>query len=639
GSSSGYHEIAFTNGIYNGEGGVHVDALQNDLFRKLISRCHAKKMNINAKDLKNEFILVIMISVPNPEFNNQSKTRLLQPNIKIEIEEKYIQQILKWEFMKEMKQLCDFRESKILQKMEKKTRTHLPRIENLDAANYSGTKHSKDCILILCEGLSAKTYAANGINIGWKGKKGRNYFGIYPLRGKLLNVRNASIKTISENKEVGDIVKTLHLQVNVDYTKEENFKTLMYGKVMIITDADEDGHHICSLLLNFFHFLYPSLLQRKESFLYYMMTPIAKITLSKKKVLTFYSDFEYQKYLEEHPNEQRTIKYYKGLGTSSDEEIKETFGQKVVAFLYDNQESKMVFDKIFHKSNSQERKEWLTEYNHQGYECPQEEYRICDYINRELVRFSIEDCRRSIPNLYDGLKVSQRKILYSVFKKNLDWKGKSMKVAQLAGYCAETSNYHHGEQCLYDTIIKMTHSFIGSNNLPLLYRDGQFGCFDPETEFLLWDGTIKKAKEIRAGTDQFVGDDGLPRNILKEWKGEQEMYEIHLHDHEPSFVVNTNHILTVQVSHPQKVWYDPCSHQISYRLFDGDRFRYFCFPTTSECVDIDLHEMEMYLEYFYQPTKAIYDISLEDFLKLPAREQEEFHMMYLSCPILWTNQE
>jgi hypothetical protein len=96
-------------------------------------------------------------------------------------------------------------------------------------------------------------------------------------------------------------------------------------------------------------------------------------------------------------------------------------------------------------------------------------------INQELIKFSMEDCCRSIPNLFDGLKKSQRKILYSVFKKNLKHDGKSMKVAQLAGYCAENSNYHHGEQCLYDTITKMSQDFPGSNNVPYFEKDGQFG--------------------------------------------------------------------------------------------------------------------------------------------------------------------
>ena len=137
-------------------------------------------------------------------------------------------------------------------------------------------KYSKDCVLILCEGLSAKTYAVSGIQEGIDGKKGRDWFGIYPLRGKLLNVRNASIKSISGNKEITDVVQALGVRHGVDYTKEEHYNKLCYGKVMIMTDSDVDGIHISSLIMNFFHYLFPTLLKRAEPFITSMQTPIVK---------------------------------------------------------------------------------------------------------------------------------------------------------------------------------------------------------------------------------------------------------------------------------------------------------------------------------------------------------------------------
>lgn len=79
---------------------------------------------------------------------------------------------------------------------------------------------------------------------------------------------------------------------------------------------------------------------------------------------------------------------------------------------------------------------------------------------------------RSIPSLMDGLKPSQRKILYACFKRNLK---NEIKVAQLAGYVAEHSAYHHGEMSLCSTIISMAQNFVGSNNLNLLEPIGQFG--------------------------------------------------------------------------------------------------------------------------------------------------------------------
>ena len=361
-----------------------------------------------------------------------------------------------------------------LKKTEKKR--GYKKIEGLDNANKAGGKESKDCTLILCEGLSAKTYAVRGIGKGWGGKKGRDYFGVFPLRGKVVNARNATTSTISANKEITSVIQALNLKHKVDYTQEENFNTLSYGKVMIITDADVDGLHIASLIINMFHVLFPSLLRRENPFLYSMMTPVAKIFPTSDSPLTFYNDFEYQKELERLTGKKFRTKYYKGLGSSSDQEIKETFGEKVVSFQLDEKADKTLH-MVFSKTTADDRKRWMEDYDPHSYETPSDTYKITDFVNHEHIRFSIDDCKRNIPNLCDGLKLSQRKILYTIFRRNLSHNGKSMKVAQLAGSVAELSNYHHGEQCLYDTIVKLAQEFVGSyNNVPLLFRDGQFGC-------------------------------------------------------------------------------------------------------------------------------------------------------------------
>ncbi len=465
--------ISFVNGIYTKEGGVHVDRFSMELFRQLAKKL--SKLKIMPKDLKQYFTIFLNVSVINPEFSSQSKTKMVssQSDVQIDLPVKHVQQIAKWNFVQEIQELNRVKEIMNLKKNEKKR--GFRRIDGLDPANLAGTKHSKDCQLILCEGLSAKTYSTLGISKGYNNRSGRNYFGIYPLRGKCLNVRNATIQSIANNKEISDVIRALNLKFDVDYTKEENFKTLYYGKVCIITDADEDGHHICSLILNFFHKLFPTLFDRSEAFLSIMMTPIAKITIG-SNVQSFYNDYDYQQALEQVQTSQRSfqVKYYKGLGTSSNAEILETFGEKIVDFFKD-EETANYMNKIFHKNFSSDRKQWLLQYDPTSYIVPSEQYPITTYFNQELIKYSMEDCKRSIPNIYDGLKVSQRKCLFSVFKKNLQYHSKSMKVAQLAGYCAEHSNYHHGENCLFETIIKMSHHFPGSNNIPFFERDGQFG--------------------------------------------------------------------------------------------------------------------------------------------------------------------
>ena len=462
-----YEYIPFTNGVFNKDGGVHVDKWTEDIFRPIINKLNKpNKPQITMKDVKKFFRIFINSVVKNPEFTSQSKTCLSHPEINTNVSTTNINNIMKWDVISSIKDIIKGKELLSLKKTESKTRK-FKKIDGLDAANNAGGKHSKDCTLILCEGLSAKTFAIGGIQIGWNGKKGRDWFGAYALRGKLLNVRNSNIKSISNNKEITDLVNALNLKYDTDYTIEKNYNTLNYGRVMIMTDADHDGIHIASLILNVFHFLFPSLLLREEPYIVSMQTPIVKIL---NKNILFYREEHYQKYLQN--NEQNLkIKYYKGLGTNSDKEIKETFGKYVIKFNSDNNTEKHM-NLVFNNKQSDDRKKWMTNYTK---EYPPENITnmtISDYLNKEQIKFSLNDCARSLPNVFDGMKESHRKILYGIFLKNCK---DSIKVAQLAGFVAEKTNYHHGEQNLFETITKLAQNFVGSNNIPFLQKDGQFG--------------------------------------------------------------------------------------------------------------------------------------------------------------------
>ena len=136
-------------------------------------------------------------------------------------------------------------------------------------------------------------------------------------------------------------------------------------------------------------------------------------------------------------------------------------------------EDRTLVDLAFAKKRADERKDWLKSYepgthlNHKQAVIP-----ISEFINKELILFSMADNVRSIPSVVDGLKPGHRKILFACFKRNL--KGE-IKVAQLAGYVSEHSAYHHGEQSLSTTIVGLAQTFVGSNNANLLEPIGQFG--------------------------------------------------------------------------------------------------------------------------------------------------------------------
>ena len=341
-------------------------------------------------------------------------------------------------------------------------------IPKLDDANKAGTTQSKKCTLIVTEGDSAKTLAVAGLSV-----VGRDHYGVFPLRGKCKNVRDASVTQLTSNQEFNDLKKILGLQQGKDY---KDLSELRYGRLMIMTDADNDGSHIKGLILNMIDYFWPSLL--KLGFVVSMVTPIIKASKG-NQTKSFYTDSTFRSWYGNGQPGWR-IKYYKGLGTSTSAEAREYF--KKIEDLTVKFDTDVMSDKsitlAFDKKKADDRKSWLLESTAKDpkeLEVPYgnvKNLNITDFVHKDLVNFSLADLKRSIAHVCDGLKPSQRKVMYSCFQKNLT---AEMKVAQLAAFVAEKSAYHHGEVSLAETIVKLANDFTGSNNINLLEPCGQFG--------------------------------------------------------------------------------------------------------------------------------------------------------------------
>lgn len=928
--SGQFEAISFVNGVYTRLGGQHVDAWSEAIFRPIVDKFNGKdkktktkQPKINIGDVRQFFRLFVVATVVRPEFNGQNKEKLESPTVATDVKTTHINAVWKWSVMEHIEDIIKTKEMVALKKVSNKQRQ--AKVEGLDPANNSGGKQSHECSLFICEGLSAKTYVVAGIDEGVYGKKGRDWFGILPVTGKILNVRNATPTSIAANKVIVSFIQSLGLQYGVDYTKDSNYKTLRYGKVIAITDADCftgdtpiviktsdgcmdivsmeslynmgvdqteiwsdkgwtpitgikqksstksiveiythcglvtctedhecmledgtsikakdilvghkllrtrriepptstthnmrdiakelqchkssvmdpeelsksiefesnlchdtgvidtdygieideawvwglffaegtcdiytftkdrekatesntiksrtcwykwvdkyenrlvymstlgeldksqkklyydtknrlahaeqnthrissvkesklqrtnycwsiancdrcllerakvildkyyseynwsiievsvrpensrsyrlilnggkstkdfistmrerfydplcrqnkrvpkeilnssisiqqsffdgyyagdgfralrdnknalgfdimgqigaqgmcyiverlgycinvrrrkgdiytihiskrfrrmypglvhsvkylsenkentvydvetgnhhlnagvgglvvhncDGIHIEGLLVNLIHNLFPSLLQRETPFVVSMKTPIARVSRPRCKDMLFYDERRFIEYIKTQ-TQKYTTKYYKGLGTTRAEDVPDTFGKKMVEYVSDDNVTENM-NKIFHKKHSDDRKEWLGGYDPSIYDFSLDDkgvttkMTLSNFLNEEMIKFSHSDCARSLPHGVDGLKESQRKILYAVRKRNLRFQGTSLKVAQLSGYTAEHSNYHHGEQNLQDTIIHMASGYTGTNNIPLLYPDGGFG--------------------------------------------------------------------------------------------------------------------------------------------------------------------
>jgi DNA topoisomerase-2 len=383
-------------------------------------------------------------------------------------------------------------------------------IPKLTDANWGGTEKSKDCTIIFCEGDSAKAGIISGLS-----SEDRNTIGVYPMKGKILNVRGEAVKKISENKEITEIKKILGLETGKKYeTIEDVYKNLRYGRVLFMTDQDLDGSHIKGLGINLFQSEWPTL-ANIHGFIGFMNTPILKAKKGSVE-LDFYNEGEYNEWKEENDSKGWKIKYYKGLGTSTGKEFREYFEKKKVVGFEHSEKSDNAIDMVFNKKRADDRKDWLKVYDRDAYlDTSKTSVSYEEFIDRELIHFSKYDCDRSIPNLMDGLKISLRKILFSGFKKNLTTE---IKVAQFSGYVSEHSGYHHGEASLNAAIVGMAQNFVGSNNINLFMPNGQFGTRlqggkDSASERYIFTQLNKITRSIFPASDDnvlnYLNDDGL----------------------------------------------------------------------------------------------------------------------------------
>ena len=475
-SSQEFVQISFVNGINTYKGGKHVEYILGQITRKLVEYIEKKrKMKVNANSIKEQLILFLRCDIENPAFDSQTKDFMNTPMAKFgstcTVSDKFIEKVAKMGVMDSACALTEVKENKLAKKTDGAKSKNIRGIPKLVDANWAGTDKSKDCIIIFCEGDSAKAGIISGLSA-----EDRNTIGVYPMKGKILNVRGENIKRINENKEIAEIKKILGLETGKEYTDlAEVHKCLRYGKILFMTDQDRDGSHIKGLGINLFQDQWPTL-TRIPDFIGFMNTPILKARKADKELL-FYNEGEYEHWKKENPESfvnSWKIKYYKGLGTSTGKEFREYFeNKKMVGFEFNEETSSNSIDMVFNDKRADDRKDWLAKYDRESYlDTSKKSVTYDEFINKELIHFSKYDCDRSIPNLMDGLKISLRKILFSAFKRNLT---QEIKVAQFSGYVSEHSGYHHGEASLNAAIVGMAQNFVGSNNINLLEPLGQFG--------------------------------------------------------------------------------------------------------------------------------------------------------------------
>eukprot|EP00929_Paragymnodinium_shiwhaense_P048065 TRINITY_DN24359_c0_g1_i1.p1 TRINITY_DN24359_c0_g1~~TRINITY_DN24359_c0_g1_i1.p1 ORF type:complete len:1549 (-),score=384.97 TRINITY_DN24359_c0_g1_i1:485-5131(-) len=475
--TGGFKALGLVNGI-RCSSGTHVkyvaDQLANGIVG-LVKNTPGCRRSVAPGMVKQFLKIVVKVLVDNPDFDSQTKTRLTTTSSKLGFDlalpEDFFQKVAELGVLDAALKASETAATRALQKKVKSSQ--LPSLANLEDASKAD-KPGSFCTLVLTEGGSAKALAVAGL-----AKLGRANYGVFPLKGKMLNVRAATPKALAANVEIRNLVQIIGLEWGKVYETPEDVASLRYQRVMIFSDQDLHGHHIAGLVINFIEAQWPSLLQVEPRFLQRFATPIVKVFSRRtNESHEFFTEGDYHTWEQQQDKawtQEHRVKYYKGLGTSTREEAIRYFSnmdRHLLELTFTTPGDKDAVRLAFDPKKIPDRKAWLNSHK-PGVELnyTQKEASISDFFHRQFVQFSLYDCECNIPLLLDGLKPSQRKVWHVA--RNL--RTTEMKVAQLTGRVSAETAYHHGEEALVGTIVNMAQDFVGTNNVNLLEPIGMFG--------------------------------------------------------------------------------------------------------------------------------------------------------------------
>lgn len=455
--------ISFANGMPTRLGGVHVNEWLNAFTEKLKKDLEKQfKFRINVSHVKAHVTMILSVYVVNPKFDGQTKERLKDPKPVVYVSEQHLKIFEGWQAVKAIRESVEKSAKNKVSKLTAGKKVSFVMIPGADDAGQAGKELSAKCTAFLVEGLSAKTFFVDGMKFA---KGGRELNGCYPLRGKVLNTRQAKSEKIMTNKVVTDINTFLGLRDDLDYSNPKSMNTLRYGKAMILVDADDDGIHIKGLLLNHFS-RYKGLLE--SGYVEARLNPVL-LAIKGKLRHKFYSTAEYERWCKRTPNASAySVEYFKGLGTATEQMVKDCFAAPVTQTFQCGTQDHEALELAFGGGTAEARKQLYRILIGLPEELRMDSsrvHKIEDLVFEEMIIFARTANRRHIPLLTDGMKDAYRKIVYTALKRSA---AKKIGIEEFAADVKKTTKYRHGPDSLREVCISAGQDFPGSNNIPYL---------------------------------------------------------------------------------------------------------------------------------------------------------------------------
>jgi DNA gyrase/topoisomerase IV subunit B len=484
--------LGFVNGLFT-DCGFQFNGVNSSIWKVLKELPDFKDTGANANTLKTNLSYLVDIYGFDPDQHSQSKKGLAsidgKTNISLNkasftIKDAEKIKAEKWHLIEAIKKLNADKEINEL----KKSPGILNGYIKANKTNYKST-------LILGEGMSVRGHLMSYKDCN---PDGNNHIGILPLKGVPKNVFLDDILAVYKNSVFSTFLNIMGIAPDLDYSDEDNYKKLKYGKILIATDADEDGSHITGLIITLLYKYWPSLFDIGA--IASLITPVVRLFDSKDNIIQrYFSLREYDQAQADNtlPKHSR-IKYYKGLGSTEEFEIKDDYHNAIVAVYVNDEEAKESIDIMFGDCSNR-RKEWIKRYASvcSEYKMPKPKKpkflgdtptikkNISDFIKYEMTSYSLESLSRAIFDERDGMKESIRKVVsYMLEKTNYGKSNTFLKVPQVSGGVSEQKQYHHGNDALNKLIIKLSQSYVGRGNLQFLRPSAQVGtrhAFDKDS--------------------------------------------------------------------------------------------------------------------------------------------------------------
>ena len=358
---------SFTNNINTHEGGTHEEG-----FRMALTRCLKKYADENKllkkdeeltnEDIKEGLVAIVSVKHPNPQFEGQTKTKLGNSEVRAIVSQIFGEALDRYllENPKDAKAIIEkgllaSRARIAARKAREATRRKSP-LDGLMLNSKLADCRSKDA-------ERSEMYLVEGDSAGGSAKSGRNseFQAILPLRGKVLNVQKVRLEKALSNNEIVSMIQAIGTGIGDEF----DLTKARYHKIIIMTDADVDGEHICILLLTFFHRFMPQLIE--AGYIYVAKPPLYKAAYG-KLVKYAYSDDELNAIKAEYPDKKFDIQRYKGLGEMDPIQLWETTMDPANRTLVQvHLEDAMIADQTFEKLMGEEvdpRKEFIQENAH-----------------------------------------------------------------------------------------------------------------------------------------------------------------------------------------------------------------------------------------------------------------------------------